>query len=450
MFDLNTDSYTGNYDEAVSYLETIPRFNASAGFAGASAFYAYLTKKELLSDCGCKVFHIAGTNGKGSVCAFLKSIHMQMGRSVGVFTSPHLIDIRERIALNDEVISKEDFLDCFMTVMSCLGEFRKQESFKDYMPVYFDYLFFIAALYYAKQCPDAIIWETGLGGRLDATNVIGDKSVTVITEIGLDHMAILGNTKEAIAAEKAGIIRKGVPVITVNRDREVYDVISSEAKSKGCPLTVVPSVYEIRKKMNDKGIDFSYKSHYYNNATLEVVGHALYQTENASLAVAAMEAVYSMEELPFEYIYEGVRNMYHPGRMEELVPGVIFDGAHNEDGIEAFIDSVKSDNCKGQRFMIFSSASDKQAEKELRVIVGSGLFAGVYIVSMDTDRSRTVKQLKALTNIVTAGGITSEYKQDIKQAYDCCKALIKQTDRLYVCGSLYLYEELKAYINSVE
>ncbi len=450
MFDLNTDSYTGNYDEAVSYLETIPRFNASAGFAGASAFYAYLTQKGLLPDHGCKVFHIAGTNGKGSVCAFLKSIHMQMGRSVGVFTSPHLTDIRERITLNDEVISKEDFLDCFMTVMSCLGEFGKHDPFKDYMPVYFDYLFFIAALYYAKQCPDAIIWETGLGGRLDATNVIGDKSVTVITEIGLDHMAILGNTKEAIAAEKAGIIRKGVPVITVNRDREVYDVISSEAKSKGCPLTVVPSVYEIRKKMNDKGIDFSYKSHYYNNATLEVVGHALYQTENASLAVAAMETVYSMEELPFEYIYEGVRNMYHPGRMEELIPGVIFDGAHNEDGIEAFIDSVKSDNCKGRRLMIFSSASDKQAEKELKAITDSGLFAGVYIVSMDTDRSRTVNQLKALTSIVTAGGITSEYKQDIKQAYDYCKALIEQTDRLYVCGSLYLYEELKAYINSVE
>lgn len=446
MNDININSLTGNYDEAVSYLETIPRFSASAGFASASAFYAYLIKQGLLPEYDCKVFHVAGTNGKGSVCAFLKSIHMQMGRRVGVFTSPHLTDIRQRITINDKMISKEDFYEYFVTVMSCLKEFKRNDAYADYMPVYFDYLFFIAALYYAKQRPDAIIWETGLGGRLDATNVIGNKSATVITEIGLDHMAVLGNTKAMIASEKAGIIRKGVPVITVCRDKEAYDVIDKEAKAKGCPLQVVPSIYEIEKKMNDKGIDFSYKSHYYNNATLEVVGHALYQTENAYLAVAAMEAVYSKEELPFECIYEGVRNMRHPGRMEELKPGVIFDGAHNEDGIEAFVNSVKSDNCKGSRFLIFSSASDKQAEKELIYIAESGLFDDVYIVPIDTDRSRTVKQLKDLTAILTDRGVSASFKQDIKQAYDYCKALTKRTDILYVCGSLYLYEELAAYI----
>ena len=447
MSDLHINNFTGNYDEAVSYLETIPRFNASAGFAYASAFYAYLTKQGVLPDYNCKVFHVAGTNGKGSVCAFLKSMHMQMGRRVGVFTSPHLMDIRERIVINDQMISKEEFCDCFMTVMSCLNKFREQDGFSDYMPVYFDYLFFIAAIYYAKQRPDAIIWETGLGGRLDATNVIGYKSVTVITEIGLDHMAVLGNTKEAIASEKAGIIRRGVPVITVCRDKDVYEVIDKEAKANNCPVKVVPGAYDIKIKMNDKGIDFSYNSHYYNNATLAVVGHALYQAENASLAVAAMEAVYSKEELPFECIYEGIRNMRHPGRMEEFKPGVVFDGAHNEDGIKAFVDSVRSDNCKGARVMIFSSASDKQAEKELIYLAESGLFDSIYIVPINTDRSRTVDQLKALVDIVTARGITSDYKRDIKQAYDYCKALIKQTDVLYVCGSLYLYEELKAYIS---
>ncbi len=436
------------YDDAVSFLESIPRF-VDNRLVGASAFYAYLIQEGELPEYKPKVFHVAGTNGKGSVCAYLKSMHMAMGRRVGVFTSPHLVDVRERICIDDELIPREEFCECLMTVMSYLDRFKKHGPFKDYYPVYFDYLFFMAAIYFAKMAPDAIIWETGLGGRLDATNVIRDKSVTIITEIGMDHMEILGDSVEAIAAEKAGIIRSGVPVIAVDNSKEAMDVIRAEAADKGAPLVVVPDASVISKKMTDKGIDFSYNSHYYNNATLEVVGHAVYQTENATAAVMAMETVYSEAELSLDTIRKGLLAMRHPGRMEAVAPSVYMDGAHNVDGIRALIRSVVSDGCKGERFMIFSAAKDKQAEEELMLIADSGLFARVCIVPITGSRGRSTDELAALVKILRDRQTDCELSGDFREAYAEYVGRITESDRLYVCGSLYLIGGLKEYIDSM-
>ncbi len=438
------------YDDAVSFLESIPRFTDTDNrFVGASAFYGYLLEEGVISDLRPKVFHVAGTNGKGSVCEYLKSIHMTMGRSVGIFTSPHLVDVRERIRIGDELIPGDDFCDCLMTVMSYLEKFKKKGPFKDYSPVYFDYIFFMAAVYFGQRELDAVIWETGLGGRLDATNVIRDKSVTIITEIGMDHMEILGDTVEAIASEKAGIIRTGVPVIAVENDPGAMNVIRAEAEAKGAPLAVAPDVSHIEKKLNDKGIDFSYKSHYYNNATLEVVGHAVYQTENATAAVMAMEAVYSGEELSLEAIRTGLMNMRNPGRMESIAPGVILDGAHNIDGIRALMRSAAVDRCDGRRFMIFSAAKDKQAEEELMMIADSGLFDKVCIVPILGPRGRSADDLAALVKILRDRQTDCELSGDFREAYREYTGKINGSDRLYVCGSLYLIGGLKEYLDSL-
>ncbi len=436
------------YNDAVSFLESIPRFTDNR-FAATSAFYGFLIEQGVIPDRRPKVFHVAGTNGKGSVCAYLKSMHLAMGRSVGVFTSPHLIDMRERITIGDELISAKDFYECFMTVMSYLDEFKKHDPFKDYSPAYFDYLFFIAAVYFGHNDLDAIIWETGMGGRLDATNVIKDKSVTIITEIGMDHMEILGDTVEAIASEKAGIIRKGVPVIAVRNDPESMRVIEAEAKAKGAPLVVAPDASDIEKKMNDKGIDFSYKSHYYNNATLAVVGHAVYQTENATAAAMAMEAVYSREELSLETIRTGLLSMRHPGRMEMTAPGVYLDGAHNADGIRALIRSAAVDRCDGRRYMIFSAAKDKQAEEELMMIADSGLFSKVCIVPILGSRGRSAEDLAALVDILKDRQTDCELSGDFREAYEGDVKKTTGSDRLYVCGSLYLIGGLKEYLDSM-
>ena len=466
-------TYSGSYEEAVSFINSIPRFVEQAdpssvkrgllnrvgkgsvpvntdpaknSFASTATFYGFLKEKGVIPETTCKVFHVAGTNGKGSVCAFLRSMHMEMGRRVGVFTSPHLTDIRERITINDEMISEEDFYDAYMTVASCLKEFRSHGIFASYRPVYFDWLFFIAAVYFGQMMPDAVIWETGLGGKYDATNVLTGRTVCVITEIGLDHMSILGDTKEKIAVQKAGIICPGVPVVTVKRDEGAFGVIEAEAKANNAPLVVIPNADQIEKKMTDKGIDFSYKSHYYNNATLATVGHAVYQVENATLAAAAMEEVYSIEELPFECIYNGIKNMHHPGRMEEIEPNVILDGAHNEDGIAALTDSMRVDGCKGARHLIFSAASDKKAEEELRMLAKSGLADRICIVPLQGERGRSEDDLKTLADAADSAGVRCELRDDLKEAFEEYRSALGEDDRLYVCGSLYLIGELKAYL----
>lgn len=460
---INTEQ---DYEEAVSYIQSIPRFADNGKTDGdrvisvkdryelAGRFQRYLLgrlkeKDMTLTSYSPKVFHVAGTNGKGSVCAYLAAMHEAMGKSAGVFTSPHLVDIRERITCDGEMISKEDFARSHYVLMEALAGFNGGYSDTAYNPVYFDHLFFLAEIYYAIKRPDCVIWEVGLGGRYDATNLIPYKSVAVITSIGLDHTEILGDTIEKIAYEKAGIIAGGVPVITVDKDKEASDVIRSRAKAVSAPLTMVPGYRDIRKKLSDKGIDFSYKSHYYNNATLEIVGRGVsapYQTENASLSVAAMERVYDKDELSLELIRKGLMSMSWPGRMEQIEEGVFFDGAHNISGIEAFVDSVETDRCRGGRLLLFSAVADKQAESELESILKKRLFTVIGLARLTNDRTIDDGRIRGLADIAGKAGVKAVIYDNVYEAYEELKKIRRDNDILYVCGSLYLVGELKAYI----
>lgn len=453
MIDLfaDIDNKVKCYEDAVSFIQSIPRFSASEiqpedRFRMTSDLYSYMKKAGIIEERNVQVFHVAGTNGKGSVCAFLRSMHKSMGLNTGVFTSPHLTDIRERIATDEGMISKDDFYRIFMIIVSAYGEFKKNMMYANYVPVYFDWLFFIAAVYFTEKKPDAVIWETGLGGSLDSTNVIGNKSVAVITEIGMDHMEILGNDIEEIASQKAGIITSSVPVVTVGKTETALSVIKARAEEYKALVTVVPDHEHIVKKLTDKRIDFSYKSRYYNNATLAVVGHAAYQTENASLAIAAMECVYSQEILSMDVIRNGLLSMRWAGRMEKIEDNVFFDGAHNTDGIDALIESVRYDGCKGRRFMLFSAVSDKQADLMLESIAGSGLFYEVGLTPIHNDRGVSKDTLYEFGHIFDGYDTNAVIYDELTSAYDSLKEGITKEDVLYVCGSLYLVGELKAYI----
>ncbi len=432
-------------DDAVSFLQSIPRFldaSPEKHFKQSKAFYDQL----FLEDPDRHVFHIAGTNGKGSVCAFLASIHRHMGIRVGVFTSPHLCDIRERIVMDGEMIKEEDFIRHLNLVLTGLEKFRHTSGMEDYFPLYFDWLFFIAASYFGEKRPDCVIWETGLGGRLDAVNTIDKKDVTVITEIGLDHMEYLGDTREKIAFEKAGIIRSGVPVVTVDRYTGVSEVIRSQADKIGAPLAFVPGYEKIQKSVCDKVIDFSYESDYYNNATFEVVGPAVYQTENATLAIKAMEIVYGGENIPKTALKEGLKEMRWPGRLEEIDKNIFYDGAHNVDGIKALLDSVSHDGCRGVRSMLFSAVTDKQSDRELKMIADSKAFGRLILAPMHTGRSVDVEGLKDRAKAISDSGdsLSVDVRDVLTEAYKELKAGMGEYDHLYVCGSLYIYEELKA------
>lgn len=436
-----------NYEDAVSYIMSIPRFADKDEYRKMREFYALLNNERKLDETlpreaqggahTLRQFHVAGTNGKGSVCAYLTSIHMAMGRHVGTFTSPHLVDVRERITVDGRMIGKDEFLAAFRRVAAALG--KKPE----YSPSYFAWFFFVALEAFMTAGVDAIIWETGLGGRLDATNVIDDKDVCIITSIGLDHMEYLGDTPELIAREKAGILRSRIPAVIFDKTEESTEAIKDVAKGLNTPLTLVGKTSVKMGVYGHKGIDFSYDSRYYNNVMFKIGSLGAYQVWNASLAIAAMEIVYEQNELSLEALRAGLENMKWPGRMEEIEPGVIFDGAHNVDGIEAFIDSVGMDGCLGKRHLLFSAVGDKQADIMLDMIVRSGHFFQIGVAHIDNTRGIDTETLKKMCEGIESASVYGS----VREAYEDLKTLREEGDRLYVCGSLYLVGELKALID---
>lgn len=432
-----------NYEEAVNFIMDIPRFSGKNEKELTDDFYHFLGNPGSKS----KIVHVAGTNGKGSVCAFLHSICMEMGQKTGLFTSPHLVDIRERICVNREMIGKDEFLSVFQKLLDALKKFQRiEKGTEDYFPSFFEMLFFIAMLYFEEQKPDMIILETGLGGRLDATNSVAEKAVSVITEIGYDHMEYLGDTLEKIAFEKAGIIHKNVPVIFWKNRQEVTAVIEQKAAKESALCIPVSNEDITALKVRDIAIDFSYKSRYYEYIKLRIPNKAVYQTENAALALKTAETIFDRELLTPEVMQKGLLHMKWPGRMEEITPGIFLDGAHNEDGIKAFLQSVSQDGCMKRRWLLFSAVSDKQVALIADDIRESGLFYGIAVAGMNSTRGLLTEELRQL---FVAFHNLSVF-ETVEEAYQSLLGQKTEEDYLYVAGSLYLVGQLKEYVNRTE
>ena len=205
-----------NYQDAVRYIGDVPKFTKKNEPENTVRLLDRLGHPE----DAFQVIHVAGTNGKGSVCAFLENILRQSGRKTGLFTSPHLIRINERFQVCREEISDEEFTDVFLEVLRAV-EKMQAEGYPH--PTYFELLFVMGMVWFRRRKIDILVMETGLGGRLDATSTVAHPSLSVISSISMDHMQYLGNTIRAIAAEKAGIIKKGVPVVYDASDREAAD-----------------------------------------------------------------------------------------------------------------------------------------------------------------------------------------------------------------------------------
>lgn len=422
------------YEDAVSYIMSIPRFSGKNENLHTESFLNFLN----CFDSKAKYIHVAGTNGKGSVCAFMTSICMEMGMKTATFTSPHLVDIRERIAVDGKMIAKEEFLSCFVLVRDALEDYRKQGN-EDYSPSFFSYLFFIGMEAFHRAGAEVVILETGLGGRLDATNSIPAKAVSIITEIGMDHMEVLGDTIEKIAAEKAGIIKAGVPLVFADRKGPASRVITETAERLGADYYPIIAPNSDKILPINKRIAFSYESRYYNNVTLKIESPAVYQVENAMLALAGLERVFEKDRISLKDMEEGLLKMKWPGRMEEVEPGVFFDGAHNVDGVKMFLESVKRDECKGKRRLLFSAVTDKQAHEMLGLIEESGLFDELATGCMETGRSKSREELEDLVK----DNRNASVFDSVTEAYRMLRASKRADDYLYVCGSLYMIGELK-------
>ena len=340
-----------DYRECVDYIEHIPRFKTGGSDRGKSGNDNLAGVLLLLGnpELKKKTVHIAGTNGKGSTSRFTRCILEEYGYRVGVFTSPHLVKINERISTSQGDISDEDFLECFNEVYAAIERHMSRGGSN---LSFFEYLFAIAAVYFGKSDIDYVIYETGLGGRLDATNLIKPVA-TAITSIGLDHTQYLGDTIEKIAGEKAGIIKPGVPVV-YNTGSSVADhVIENVAKDLMVSAINVAKTDYIINEITDSGIDFSVHSSYYKYCNVIIPNcRAPYQVDNFLTAVCLCEAF--MGALSEERLKRAVTTFKWPGRMEEIQKNVYLDGAHNPDAMSRFVEACRGISGGKESLLLFA------------------------------------------------------------------------------------------------
>lgn len=401
--------------------------------------------RELLSRLGnpqegIKIIHVAGTNGKGSVCAYLNAMLLAGGKKTGLFTSPHLVRINERFQINGEDVSDEQFLDAFLKVEKAAKEY---EAEGEGHPSYFETLFLMGMLIFKEAGVEYLVMETGLGGRLDATNVVEKPLACIITSISSDHTEYLGDTLEAIAGEKAGIIKAGVPVIYDASQPGPASVIAAKAKEMGSPAwPMEPSFYEM-KTQSREGITFTFAYPGGEKAELVIPYVAKYQMMNASLAFYTMHILQDVHDIPKNVLAEGLSKIKWPCRMEMAAPGVIIDGAHNEDGIAQFVSTAGYFAKENEITILFTAVADKHYHEMIGEIC-EGIHPS-HVVATQIDGSRVVPAEVLAEDFRKAGCTDVCAEPEIGAAYE--KALGKKGSGMLFCvGSLYLAGELKAYL----
>lgn len=426
------------YGAAVDYINATPKFTTKNSMEDTARFWARLGYPAKNG----KILHIAGTNGKGSVCAYLCSVLGKAGISCGMFTSPHLVTMRERFVINGEMVSETDFLYAFRVVMGeveCLAP--------AYHPTFFELLFFMAMVLFEKYGVEYVVLETGLGGRLDATNVVEDKKLCILTSIGYDHMEYLGETLPLIAREKAGIMRPGVPVVYPEKQEDVSRVFQEYAEEIGAKIFSIGKAAIKEIKIRHKTIDFSLHLHYYDYIGFTVSTSALYQVENAALAASAL-ALLDDRRITVSALQRGIREMVWEGRMEEILPSVYLDGAHNVDGIRAFLETVKLHSCAGRRVLLYSSVRDKQYTKAAALLAQAGLFDEICLVPLQGERALPLARLTDSFGQYT--GFDTKAYETLDTAFAELLAHKNDGDEVYIVGSLYLAGEVKALLRRLK
>lgn len=426
-----------NYEEAVAYIEETPKFTKKNKLEHT---------KECLRRLGnpqdkFRVIHVAGTNGKGSTCAFITSILREAGYSCGLFTSPHLVSINERFQINEEMIDDDTFLEAFRKVKKLADELVAEG---DYHPTYFEMLFLMGMVIFAEKGVDYVTLETGLGGRMDATTAVENPVACVITSISFDHMQYLGDTIAAIAGEKAGIIVPGVPVIYDGNQPEAARVIAQHAKECGSPAFMVTNADTRILRNTASGIDFLMENDYYGDTIFSIPFIAKYQVMNASLALKIMEVIRDAIAVPVDKVQAGMSETRWQGRMETILPGVIVDGAHNEDGVEKFVETAAHFQEEYPLTLLFSAVDDKDYGDMIRTICGAIRFRHVVVTQVGGYRKVPASRLAGLFREAGCEDVCAY--EDIAGALDDALASRGDDGMLFCVGSLYLVGEIKAEI----
>jgi dihydrofolate synthase/folylpolyglutamate synthase len=413
------------YDQALSYLYGLQKFGIKFGLSNTeNLLRAFGDPQDRL-----RLIHIAGTNGKGSVAALLASIFSKAGYRTGLYTSPHLVDFRERFQINGRLIPRDPTLDLIAEVRS--------RTDPDEPPTFFEFVTAMALLYFDRERVDIGIIETGLGGRLDATNIIRPR-ITVITPLGLEHRDYLGNTLTRIAEEKAGIIKAGVPLVTGVTQPSAREVLTRTCQEKGAPCYLAGRDFGTRK--TGAG-NFTYAGFGKKLQNLRTGLLGDHQIKNAGLALsAALLWQEGPQELEEDDLREGLRNASWPGRLELVSgePRIVLDGAHNPGAMKVLARSLAQVFEYGRLFLIIGIMQDKDIAGILAPIVP--LADRIFLTRAEYSRSADPEQLFSL---IQGSREKCRVFPSIARALDQARKEAAGEDLICVTGSLFVVGEAR-------
>jgi dihydrofolate synthase/folylpolyglutamate synthase len=428
-----------NYQEAWAFLDNLQFFKIKLGLESMSQFLDSVGNPHR----GVRFVHVAGTNGKGSVSTTLRTILTRAGYKVGLYTSPHLSCVRERFRIDDRFISEEAFARQASAIRAALG---------DRQITYFEFATALALLWFAEEQVDVAILEVGMGGRLDATNVV-TPLVSVITNVSMDHEQYLGNTLAAVAFEKAGVIKPGVPVVAGVGPDDSLAVVAQVCQERQAPLFLLGREFEAVRgpegSWEYRGID---KSHSLADLHCRLKGG--YQIGNAALALAALETIATTLPVDGEAIRQGLLSVSWPGRLEyfcledgNLVecpaegatgqPSLrryLLDGAHNPAGVESLRDALVREFRYDRLILVWACMGDKDVAATLTAIVP--LADRIIFTRPESERSATPEQLAAI--LPAEERSKAQSAATVKEALTLAADLAQSGDLICVAGSLYL------------
>ena len=432
--------------QIVEYLYQIPRFARTGGLEQTKERLRLLGNPE--KSFG--YIHVAGTNGKGSTCAYLESMLRHMGFKTGLFTSPHLIRINERIRINNVEISDEAFIQAFQKVKTLI-DLQMEQGIAH--PTFFEFIYLMAMCAFAEEGIEYGIIETGLGGRLDLTNAVEEPEITVITSVSLDHTAILGDTVEKIAREKAGILKTGIPVVFLDKTEEATEAILNQADLLDCMPFAVRKNWLENISVDANCIAFTYRCPYFQKYDIILRSNGMYQIENAALAVTALEVLrlkngWSIGPLDFlDAIYDGLKYMHWQGRMEEVSEGVYVDGAHNDDAVCELVASVNQIFGDKEIYLLFAVAEDKDYENMVSHILDIKGLKGVVVTEIDNGRRRDYHEVMDIFAKNWHGMLEGTY--NVKEAVGLVNQYVGPDSILICTGSLYLVGHVKEILGGI-
>lgn len=429
-----------NYIKALEYIESTGKFGSKLGLDNVAKLLEILGNPQ----DKLKIIHVAGTNGKGSTCAYLNSILVNAGYKTGLYTSPFLEEFNERIRINGINIPDDDLAELISEVKEKI-DIMIAEGFDH--PTEFEIITAAAFLYFSRQNIDFLVLEVGLGGRLDATNVC-IPVVSVIASISLDHVQFLGDTLAKIAFEKGGIIKPNIPTVLYNQTEEVISEIKKICQERNSKLFVTQDNYiEITKEtIESQSINLKLFEKVYENIELKLLGK--HQSKNLLLALTTLKVLEKnghITEIPKELLYKGILETKWPGRMELISknPLTIIDGAHNEDGAKNLANTIDTYLFDKKITLVFGMLKDKDVKTVVDILFPKA--DSIVITIPHSERAASIDEMKTILEpfIECHSEKYIEYIPTIENAVAYAQSHAKEDEAVLYAGSLYMIGDVR-------